>query len=129
MQTLLKERFLTVEVDAKNGLMVQTWSGFCNSEELKEAHKKSIKLFKDNGCKNLVCDTKGASVLKQEDTDWVAQNVTPALAQAGLKALNFVIPDSAFARMSVKNIEDGEKKSGLVNVNYFGSKEDALAQL
>ena len=129
MQTLLKERFLVVEVDSSKKLMLQTWKGFCNSEELRTAQQKCINLFKENGCKSLVCDTKEASVLKQEDTEWVAGNVTPALAKAGLTALNFVVPASAFAKMTVKNLEESEKKSGLVKVNYYSSLEEAMSNL
>lgn len=129
MQTLLKEKYLTVEFDPNKKLLVQTWVGFCNSEQMRNGHKKSFDLFKNNNCTKFVCDTKEAAVLKKEDTQWAADNVTPALIAAGVKELNFIIPDSAFAKMSLKNLEATEQKQSNVKINYYTNIAEAMKNI
>jgi len=129
MQTLLKENYLTVEVDTAKKLMIQTWVGFCNSEQLRDGHKKSFELFSKNKCDKFICNTKDAAVLKKDDTEWATANVTPALVKAGVKSLNFVIPDSAFAKMSLKNLEMAEEKQGNVKVNYYQNIDEAIKNI
>lgn len=129
METLYSTRFLDVTYMAEKSCLIQTWKGFCTSEDFREAQKKTVVLFVEKRCKNFISDTTSASLLKKEDTDWVSEVITPQLLKAGMVRLNMVLPASAFTKMTLLNLEKAEDASGNANIKMFGSLESALAEI
>ena len=89
----------------------------------------TAELFVAKRCKNFVSDAKEAGLLKKEDTDWVTEVVTPQLVKAGMSVLNLVIPESAFTKMTIMNLEKSEKDAKNSGLAYFSSLESALASI
>lgn len=129
METLYSARFMEVSYIAEKSCLVQTWKGFCTSEDFRAAQKKSVELFIEKRCKNFISDTTNASLLKKEDTDWVTEVITPQLVKAGMGRLNMVLPASTFTKMTLMNLEKAEDASGNASVKMFGSLESALAEI
>lgn len=129
METLYSNRFLAISyVPAKNCL-VQTWKGFCTSEEYRDGMRKSVEFFIQKRCKNFISDATNASLLKKEDTDWVTSEITPQFVKAGMAVLNLVLPESAFTKMTIMNLENAEKEAKNSGMAYFNSVESALASI
>ena len=122
-------RYVDICYIAAKGCLVQTWKGFCTSEDFRAAQKKSVELFIEKRCKNFISDTTNASLLKKEDTDWATEEITPQLVKAGMGRLNMVLPASAFTKMTLMNLEKAEDASGNASVKMFGSLDSALAEI
>jgi len=129
METIYSTRFLEISYVPEKNCLVQTWKGFCTSEEFRAGQLKTAELFVAKRCKNFVSDAKDAGLLKKEDTDWVTEVVTPQLVKAGMSVLNLVIPESAFTKMTVMNLEKSEKDAKNSGLAYFSSLESALASI
>lgn len=129
METLYTNRFVEISYIAGKSCLVQTWKGFCTSEDFRAAQKKTLELFIEKRCKHFISDTTNASLLKKEDTDWASEVITPQLVKAGMGRLNVVLPASAFTKMTLMNLEKSEDASGNANVKMFGSLDSALAEI
>jgi hypothetical protein len=129
MESLYTTRFLEISYIAEKNCLVQAWKGFCSSEDFRAAQLKTVELFVEKRCKNFISDTTDASLLKKEDTEWVAELITPQLVKAGMKVLNLVLPASAFTKMTLMNLEKSEGAAGNANIKMFGSLPSALAEL
>ncbi len=127
METVYSTKFVVISYIPEKSCLVQTWSGFCVSEDFRAAQLKTAELFIAKGCKNFITDTTNASLLKKEDTDWVSEVVTPQLVKAGMPVLNLVLPASAFTKMTIMNLEQSDKMSKNAGIAFFGSLESALA--
>lgn len=122
-------RFVDVAYMPEKSCLIQTWKGFCTSEDFRAAQKKTVELFVEKRCKNFISDTTNASLLKKEETDWVSEVITPQLVKAGMVRLNMVLPASAFTKMTLMNLEKAEGASGNADIKMFGSLESALAEI
>lgn len=122
-------RFVDVAYMPEKSCLIQTWKGFCSSEDFRAAQKKTVELFVEKCCKNFISDTTNASLLKKEDTDWVSEVITPQFVKAGMVRLNMVLPASAFTKMTLMNLEKAEGVSGNASIKMFGSLESALAEI
>lgn len=91
--------------------------------------RKSVEFFIQKRCKNFVSDATNASLLKKEDTDWVTSEITPQFVKAGMQVLNLVLPESAFTKMTIMNLENAEKEAKNSGMAYFNSLDSALASL
>lgn len=129
METLYSTRFVDVAYMPEKSCLIQTWKGFCTSEDFRAAQKKTVDLFVEKRCKNFISDTTNASLLKKEETDWVSEVITPQLVKAGMVRLNMVLPSSAFTKMTLMNLEKAEGASGNADIKMFGSLESALAEI
>jgi len=129
METLYSTRFVDVAYMPEKSCLIQTWKGFCTSEDFRAAQKKTVDLFVEKRCKNFISDTTNASLLKKEETDWVSEVITPQLVKAGMVRLNMVLPASAFTKMTLMNLEKAEGASGNADIKMFGSLESALAEI
>jgi hypothetical protein len=129
METLYSNRYLVISYVPEKNCLVQSWTGFCTSEEYREGQKKSVELFLQKRCKNFISDASKASLLKKEDTDWVTEVITPQFVKAGMPVLNLVLPESAFTKMTIMNLEKAEEGASNVRLAFFNSMESALASI
>jgi len=129
METLYSNRYLVISYVPEKNCLVQTWKGFCTSEEYRDGMRKSVEFFIQKRCKNFVSDATNASLLKKEDTDWVTSEITPQFVKAGMQVLNLVLPESAFTKMTIMNLENAEKEAKNSGMAYFNSLDSALASL
>ena len=124
---LVEEPFVTIERDDQLSCLIQTWKGFAKSEDFRAAINESLEVFKKGGLNKIISNTKEAGLVKKEDTDWVAQVVTPQMVQHGLRYMAFVVPTNVFTQFSVDNFKEGA--SGVVKIKYFDNAESAYQWL
>ncbi len=106
--TFLDEKFVRLEYDSVNNLIIQTWIGFISSENFKRAIDSTISFSERNPVKGIISDTSQLSIVRREDTEYAA-SIMPRLIKNGLKKMAFVLSENAFAQMSVKNFENQTK--------------------
>jgi hypothetical protein len=125
METLLELEYVTLSYVAEKKCLVQTWKKFCTTEEYQHGQEKSLELVVAKGCKGFISDTTNAGLLKAEATQWAGEVFVPKLKAAGINNVEVVLPNSAFTKMTLKNLE----KEMTDYLRYYGSFESALAVL
>lgn len=121
---VLNKPYVTIERDDEMKCLIQTWKGFAKSNEFRAAINDSLAFFVKGGIDKIISDTKEFSLVKKEDTDWVAQVITPQMVQHGLRYMAFVVPKNVFTKISVDNFKEGA--NSVVSIRYFD--EVALAK-
>ncbi len=124
---LIEKPYLILEYDEALQCIVQYWKGFAKSGEFREGINKSLEFFKQKKVDKIISDTKNLSLIKKEDTDWVAKEVTPAMVKQGLRYMAFIVPSSVFTQLSVDNYKTEAGKS--VTIRYFDQLNDAKTWL
>ena len=114
---LLQKPFVTIEYDETLRCLIQNWVGFAKSADFRFAINESLEFFKKAKVDKIISNTKNASLVKKEDTDWVAQVITPQMVRHGLRYMAFVVPTNVFTQFSVDNFK--EEASAVVSIRYF----------
>lgn len=123
MAVLFEKPYLTIIYDEELNCIQQNWKGFAKSQDFREGILKSLQFFKDKKADKILSNTKELSIVKKEDTDWVAKDITPALVSNGMKKMAFIVPSNAFAQMSVNNFKEDANK--IVSIRYFDDIQKA----
>ena len=120
---LFERPYVTLELDEEFSCLTQRWKGFAKSEQFREGINKSLEIFQQRQIDKIISDTQNASLVKKEDTDWVATIIIPKLVQRGLRCMAFIVPTNVFTQISVDNFKN-EAKGG-VRIQYFDDYEKA----
>ena len=120
---LVEKSSVVIEHDEQLRCLIQTWKGFAKSKDFRAAIIKSLEFFKQGNLNKIISNTKDFSLVKKEDTDWVAQVITPEMVQHGLRYMAFVVPTNAFTQLTVDNFK--EEADRIVEIRYFDSVETA----
>ncbi len=113
-----------IEIIEEKKCLIQIWKGYSSTDKFREAQLKTLELFSKHKCTNFICNTVDAGALKSEETEWAAENVTPALAKMGLKVFNVIIPKSGFAQMAVDKVVKADKDG--LTFKYFPTVQEAV---
>ena len=120
---LIEKPFVTIERDDQLNCLIQTWKGFANSDDFRAAINESLEIFKKGNFDKIISNTKDAALVKKEDTNWVAQIVTPEMVQHGLRYMAFVVPTNVFTQLSVDNFK--EEAGRTISIRYFNHMDAA----
>ena len=120
---LFEKPYVTLELDEPLKCLTQRWKGFAKSEQFREGINKSLEIFQRKPINKIISDTQNASLVRKEDTDWVATTIIPKLVQCGLRYMAFIVPTNVFTQISVDNFKN-EAKGG-VRIQYFDDYEKA----
>lgn len=121
---LYSKPYVTIERDDQLKCLTQNWKGFATSEKFREAINATLNIFKQGGIEKLISNTKDFSLVKKEDTDWVAQVVIPQMVKHNLRYMAFVVPSNVFSKISVDNFKEEADK--VVSIRYFDDLNKAL---
>ena len=122
-----EEKNAKIEYFAEQKLLIQTWSGYVSSEVFRKIIDRTVAFFAEKPVQALISDTTLMSIVKKEDTEYAA-GVMPALLKNGLRKMAFVLPESSFTKLSVKNFENQAKEKAPVEdelVKNFGNLKTA----
>ena len=120
---LVDKPFVTIERDDQLRCLTQTWKGFAKSEDFRAAIEQSLEFFEKGDLDKIISNTKDAALVKKEDTDWVAQVITPQMVQHGLRYMAFIVPTNVFTQVTVDNFK--EEADSVVSIRYFDKVETA----
>lgn len=101
------------------------------SAEFRESEEKSVQFYRQYKAQfprlEWYVDARNVVAVLSEDTQWVADEILPKMAAAGLKKEAFVVPTSAVGKMVVKNYVS--KAGQTIEVQVFGVEEAAKSWL
>jgi hypothetical protein len=119
---LFDEKYLRIEVDKNQDLMVQTWKGNVSSEEYREGVLKVLEIFREQKVSKVISDTKEQANVKKEDVDF-EEKLVPEFIKSGMKCYAFVIPTNSFAKLSVERFK--KESESKLPLQYFDDVEKA----
>ena len=122
---VFKSANLTLSYSQDDQRLTQTWNGFATSESFRGGIDKTVEFVKANPVKTILSDTTKQKVVKPEDSNYAASKM-PALFQAGLKGMAFVLPENIFTQMALKGFADSGRSD---QVEYFSSVFEAKSWL
>ncbi len=120
---LYQKPYITIEQDDQLKCLIQNWKGFANSENFRDAINQSLDIFKKGGLDKIISNTKDAALVSNEDTKWVAKEITPQMVKHGLRYMAFILPTNVFTQMGVENFK--ENAGSVVSIRYFDQMEAA----
>ena len=129
MVTKFSTSYLQISVEPKKKCLIQSWIGYCTSEEFRYGQQRSLDIFIEEGCQNFISDTTDAIPLPEEDVVWVSEVITPKLHKAGMEILNLVVPSSVFTRLTLEMLEKTDGEINQTPLRFFGSLECALESI
>lgn len=98
------------------------------SDDFRESEEQSLKFYQQYKPQHpkleWFVDARKIRALPGEDVEWVAANILPQFARAGLKKEVFVVPESALGRFVVNNYID-QATGKEIEVNAFATVEEA----
>lgn len=121
--------YLKVFVDKGRCCLVQSWKGYCTSDEFRIGQQKTLDLFLEYKCEHFITDTTNATPLDEMELVWVTENITPKLRAAGMKVLNVVLPSSEYTRVTLQILEKEDRARLNTEFRFFGSLDSALGSL
>ncbi|MDA3868135.1 MAG: hypothetical protein PF489_15495 [Salinivirgaceae bacterium] len=112
---------VAIDYDRNTMRLTQTWSGFATTEAFRQGIEETLKFVIHNQVKTVLSDALKQHVVKPEDAQYAA-SVMPQLKQNGMKAMAFVVPESAFTKLSLQKFS---KSAEDPLVKFFMSKNEA----
>lgn len=119
--TVYEKKFARLSYNSDKKRLTQTWIGFANSENFREAIDKSVEFSCKNPVATIISNTQKQALVKKEDTDYAAAQM-PQLVKNGLRKMAFILSESAFTQMSVKRFQ---QQSNNDFIAYFDNEEEA----
>ncbi len=110
---LFDNDYVTLALDETVPCLEWIGKGYISSQTFRDSEEKSLEFYRQYKKKHprlqWFVDARQIGALSPEDTQWVADEILPKFAAAGLKKEAFVVPTSALGKMVVK---DYESKAG-----------------
>jgi hypothetical protein len=122
---VFKNKNVRIDYDKGKKQLTQTWDGFASSEAFREGIDETVKFTRVNAVETILSDAYKQHVVKPEDAQYAASTM-PVLKTNGLRAMAFVVPESAFTKLSLQKFS---KSASDPNTKYFMSKIDAMKWL
>lgn len=119
--------FLTIEYNAANNWVVNTWLGYQTPESIVKGANACIEVIKKYNCPYLLNDNEQVVGPWDHATDWIAEDWTPRAIAAGLTHFAHIASPESLAASSAEMM--GQKISGSFNMQTFSNQEDAKAWL
>lgn len=95
-----------MEWDESIGAVVYEWTEFASGEEFRAGANTILEYFRANDVSKLIVDTSGISAHDDDDQDWLEDEWTPAMIDAGMEYNCVVFPESAIAQMDRGRMEE-----------------------
>lgn len=121
MKTLLKNNFVELSYYAGKKLLIQKWTGYIEVDSFKKAIDEVMAASSDYTVEKILSDTRDQAILKREATDYAASKM-PELIKRGLKKMAFLLPESAFTKLSVNHFA---KKANSEVIQFFSGEKEA----
>jgi hypothetical protein len=119
--------FLTIEYDAVNHWVENTWLGYQTTESIIKGANACIEEIEAHQCAYLLNDNQQVLGPWDHATDWIAEDWTPRAIAAGLTHFAHVVSPESLAALSAETMQ--VKVSGSFNMQTFDNQEEAKAWL
>ncbi len=124
---LFENDYVMLSLDENVPCLEWIGKGHIPSEVFRESEEKSLQFYLQYKGKyphlGWFVDARKIGALFPADTQWVADEILPRFATAGLKKEGFVVPTSALGKMTVHNYES--QAGDRIEIEVFDTVEDA----
>jgi hypothetical protein len=125
--TLFENNSVIVALDTSTPCLEWIGKGPLTSQDFRESEEKSLAYYQEYKSQypdlEWFVDARKIRSLSSDDVEWVAQEILPQFAAAGLTKEVFVIPESALGRFVVNDYTD--LAGNTVEVRAVASIEEA----
>jgi hypothetical protein len=106
------------------------WRSFAFGEIYRESMNKALELHQLKGCPRSLSDMRKASVIVEEDAQWINEDWLPRARAAGLSRIAVVLPASVVAQMQLDqlNRKGGQKDAEKLGMAIEFFKDYATAR-
>ena len=124
---LFENAVITISLDPEVPCLEWVAKDFLNSKQFRESELKSLEFYRQYKLQHpelqWFVDARNIGPISPRDTEWVAEEILPQFAKAGLRKEAFVIPESALGKLVLKNYR---AQSGLIiEIKAFTSAQKA----
>lgn len=96
----------TIEWDSDLGAVIHTWTGFTSGEEFRAGCEALLDAIKAKNASYLIVDTRNVKAHDDEDKQWLQEEWTPRMVDAGVEGSAQVHPDSVISKMEMENLAE-----------------------
>lgn len=111
--------------DTESKCLIESFYGFFEHEDFKTHNNKTIELFKENNCGNLICDISAMGTYSAESQDWIIVDWFPRALQAGYRRLGIVVTEDFYNKLPVEEIKSVIENIGFIT-HYFTTVKAAM---
>lgn len=112
------EPWLTVSWDEYCQAVRLEWKSYVEGEPARQGLEEGLRLFQRKRTHRWLADVRMLGPVRQVDQQWINQDWFPRAIAAGLRVMATVIPKSAIARMSIKQIMSKVNEIDIINNNF-----------
>ncbi len=128
---LFENEYVEISLDETVPCLVWIGKKYMPSETFRESEEKSLRFYIEYKKKypklQWFVDASEISIVKSEDTQWVADNILPKFAKAGLRKEAFVIPKRAIGKMTIHRYVS--EAGDVIEIHIFDTVEAAKSWL
>lgn len=112
------EPWLTVHWDESCQAVWMEWKSYVEGDDARHGLDAGLALFQRKHTSRWLADVRLLGPVRQVDQQWINRDWFPRAIAAGLRFMATVVPKSAIARMSVKQIMSKVNDVDIVNSNF-----------
>lgn len=94
-----------LEYDPDIDAVLFTWKNFASGENFRRGAEAIYEYFSELDTKKVLVDTSGIKAHADEDGEWLLENWTPRMIDAGMEFNCVVYPESVIAQMDRESLE------------------------
>lgn len=115
--------FLTIEYDAKNNWIHNTWIGYQTTESIIKGGEAFLEMLEKTKCPYLLNDNQQVIGPWDHGIDWITNVWKPRALASGLKQFAHVVSPDSLSANSAEMMRD--KLNNYMIIKIFGTLEDA----
>ena len=112
------EPWLTIHWDEPCQAVRMEWKAYVEGDQARQGLEAGLSLFQRKRASRWLADVRLLGPVRQVDQQWINQDWFPRAIAAGLRFMATVVPKSAIARMSVKQIMSKVNEVDIINCNF-----------
>jgi len=111
----------TIEWDDDPECFIFTWNDFASGQQFRDGANAGYEEFKKSPCENVIVDASAVEAHDDAEQQWIQDEWTPKMVDAGAYYIATVTGDSVIAEMDAEEILEG-----LEHVDYEDYLTDSL---
>ncbi len=119
METLVKEKYIEINVDHSAQIIELKWNGFVKSKNYREALDKAIEIAKEHSLNKWLTDATNVKVVSISDQEWVMNDWFPRALEAGYKYQALIIPRDEFGKTSSNELISEVDGKSVIAKNFM----------
>lgn len=125
----LDKPYVKIFWDPAGQILASLWNGFSTFDEISVIGQRILDAVSFEKAEKVLYDARYIEVLDDESQLYISNKFTKDMVRAGVKYAATVLPEDAFAKFSVDNIQKTITDNHEACVNYFRSFKQAMEWL